>query len=199
MRGSIQKKGKIYYAVVAIGQKRKWIRAGPERSDAQMVLAEKLAEIVKGTYREAPKATFGEFSELWLKTHAEVNVKPSTLASYRDIISRLLIPFWGHFSLSHLSAIHFQQFISERFKTVSPKTACNEIALIKEMFKHAHRWGYVRNNPAEHLERPKVVRPEIEILNPDEVGKLLAHTTAHYRLAFLTGVLSGLELANCGP
>ncbi len=193
MKGSVQKKGKIFYAVVALGRKRKWFRAGPEIADARRVLAEKLAQIAKGTFKETPRATFRQFSEIWLAKYAEVTVKPSTLASYQDIIRRLLIPAWGRLPLSNLTALHFQEFVSERFKTVSPKTVINEIALIKGIFKRAHIWGYVKSNPAEHLERPKAVRPEIEILSPDELEKLLAHSTRHYRTAFLTAVLTGLR------
>jgi integrase len=193
MKGSVQKKGKIFYAVVALGRKRKWFRAGPEIADARRVLAEKLAQIAKGTFKEIPRATFRQFSEMWLRKYAQVNVKPSTLATYQDIIRRLLIPSWGRLPLSGLTALHFQEFVSERFKIVCPKTVINEIALIKGIFKRAHIWGYVKSNPAEHLERPKAVRPEIEILNLDEVEKLLAHTTRHYRTAFLTAVLTGLR------
>ncbi|MGD0627650.1 MAG: site-specific integrase [Thermodesulfobacteriota bacterium] len=61
------------------------------------------------------------------------------------------------------------------------------------MFKHAHRWGYIKTNPSEYLDTPKIVRPEIEILNPDEIEKLLTTTTSPYRLAFLTCVLTGLR------
>jgi hypothetical protein len=41
------------------------------------------------------------------------------------------------------------------------------------MFKHGYRWGYLKTNPAEFVDRPKTVRPEIEVLNQDEVGRLL--------------------------
>lgn len=61
------------------------------------------------------------------------------------------------------------------------------------MFKHAYRWGYVKKNAAEHLERPKLDPREIEILTPEEVDKLLNNTTSHYRFAFLTAVLTGLR------
>ena len=47
MRGSIQKKGDIYYVVVAIGTKRKWFRGGTTKKDAERVLTEKLGEIDK--------------------------------------------------------------------------------------------------------------------------------------------------------
>jgi integrase len=193
MKGSVQKKGKIFYAVVALGRKRKWFRAGPEIADARRVLAEKLAEIRKGTFKETPRATFRQFSEIWLRKYAEINVKPSTLLTYQDVIRRLLIPSWGRLPLSSLTPLHFQEFVSERFKAVKPKTVLNEVQLVKAIFKRAVIWGYLEANPAEHLERPKAVRPEIEILNPDEMEKLLAHSTRHYRTAFLTAVLTGLR------
>jgi integrase len=193
MRGSIQKKGKIYYAVIAIDDKRKWFRGGPTQKDAQKVLAEKLNEINQGTYKELPKTTFKQFAEIWLKTYAEVNTKPSTFAGYQDIVRRLLIPSWGRRGVPDLTAGHLQRYLAERLNAVSPKTVSNEIVVIKEMFKHAHRWGYIKSNPSEHLDRPKIERPEIEILNPEEVERLLAKTTRPYRLAFLTDVFTGLR------
>jgi len=44
MKGSIQKKGNKYYAVIALNGKRKWFKGG-KKKDAERVLAEKLTEI----------------------------------------------------------------------------------------------------------------------------------------------------------
>ncbi|MBI4377603.1 MAG: site-specific integrase [Nitrospinae bacterium] len=192
MKGSIQKKSKIYYAVIPLNSKRKWIRGGDTKKDAQRVLNDKLAEINQGTYREVIKATFMDFSETWLKDYAEVKVKPSTFAGYKDIIAKLLNPTFGYFNLVDITTGLLQAHISERLKTVSAKTVCNEIVVIKEMFKHALRWGYLKSNPAEYLERPRLTKPEIEILNPDEVEKLL-EISNHYRIAFLTGFQTGMR------
>lgn len=63
MTGSIQKKGKTYYAVISIYGKRKWFKGG-KKKDAERILGEKLSEISHGTYREIPKMTFKEFSDL---------------------------------------------------------------------------------------------------------------------------------------
>jgi integrase len=190
MKGSIQKKGKTYFAVVAIGQKRKWFRGGPAQKDAQRVLAEKLNEINHGTYKETPKTSFKEFADHWIKNYAEARLKPSTLAGYKDIILKLLVPAWKRIQISALSIGHLQAFVARRRGQVSAKTVCNEIAVIKEMFKHALRWGY---NPAEHLERPKVKKTGIEVLTPDEVKLLLLNTPGHYQVAFLTDVLTGMR------
>jgi integrase len=193
MKGSIQKKGNIYYAVIAIGHKRKWLRGGPSKKDAEKVLAAKLTEIDQGTYKDIPKVKFKQFGKLWLRTYALVHVKPSTYASYEDIVNRLLVPAWGYRPISTLTTGHLQLYVSDRLNVVSPKTVSNEIVVIKEMFKHAHRWGYIKTNPSEFLDRPKVVRPEIEILAPEEVERLLAKMTAPYRLALLVDVMTGLR------
>lgn len=192
MRGSIQQKSKIYYAVIALNGKRKWFRGGTKKA-AQKLLTEKLNEIDNNTYREIPNITFEKFTEHWLKTYAEPQVKPSTYAGYKNIIEKHLTPVLKDLKLSEITTGQLQVFVADRQKDVSAKTVCNEIVVIKEMFKHAHRWGYLKINPAEHLERPKLTKPDIEILTPDEVEKLLDKAHTHYRIAFLTCVLTGLR------
>ncbi|MDO8282532.1 MAG: tyrosine-type recombinase/integrase [Thermodesulfovibrionia bacterium] len=193
MRGSIHKKGKIFYAVIPIRGKRKWFRGGDTKKDAQRELNDRLREVDAGTYKEIPKTTFSEFADLWLKNYVEPKAKPSTQRGYRDIITRLLKPLYGPVCLTEITTVSLQSFVANRLKSVKAKTVCNEIVVLKLMFKHAYRWGYLRHNPAEYVERPRVVKKEIDILSPDEVNILLSHATNHYRIAFLTGFLTGMR------
>lgn len=211
MKGSIQKKGKTYYAVIPLNGKRKWFKGG-RRKDAERVLGEKLAEISSGIYRDIPKTTFKEFATLWISTHAENNVKPSTLAGYNHIIDKRLNPAFEHFLMTDISPALLQSYITKRkqdadargrkkqneeserpIKILSSKTISNEIVVIKEMFKHAHQWGYIKLNPAQHLKRPKMVKPEIDILEQAEYRLLLQHGSDLYRTAFLTAILTGVR------
>lgn len=66
---------------------------------------------------------------------------------------------------------------------------------MKEMFKHALRWGYLKQNPAEYVERPRITKKEIEILDPDEAEKLWTgkNNDNFYRVAFLTSFLTGMR------
>lgn len=210
MKGSIQKKGKMYYAVIPFNGKRKWFKGG-KRKDAEKVLSEKLAEISYGTYRDIPKMTFKEFADLWIKNHAENNVKASTLAGYKHIIDKRLTPEFEHFLMRDITPALLQSYITKRKqdrdargkekkeepeikkKVLSAKTISNEIVVIKEMFKHAYQWGYVKVNPAEYLKRPKMVKTEIEILEPSEFQNLLENSGDLYRTAFLTALLTGVR------
>lgn len=226
MTGSIQKKGKKYYAVIALNGKRKWFKGG-KKKDAERVLTERLAEVNLGTYREIPKTTFKEFAAHWIKTHAENNLKPSTIAGYNHILKKRLVPEFGDLMMTDISAARIQNYIGKRKssyierskkkeknkktkrrsnksmatvveipkppKIVSSKAVSNEVIVIKEMFKHAYWWGYIRHNPAEFVSRPKVVKKEIEILELDEYSKLIENSGDLYRTAFLTTILTGLR------
>ena len=78
-------------------------------------------------------------------------------------------------------------------KTVSAKTVSNEVGLIKEISKHGCQMEYVKNDPSEHVKRPRTERARIEILSPPEIERLLAKINRKYRLAFVTCVLTGLR------
>ena len=52
------------------------------RKHAERLLAERLADIHRGSYFEPQKVTFAEFTTLWVKNYAEQQVRPNTLALY---------------------------------------------------------------------------------------------------------------------
>ena len=193
MKGSIQKKGNTYYAVLAINGKRKWLRGGSTKKDAQRVLNEKLPEIDYGTYKELPKIAFEEFVKIWKRDYADISFKPSTKKSFYDIIDRLLIPRFSNIQLTGIQTGNLQAYVSERAKTVMPNTVRNDVTVIKLIFKYAKRWNYIKHNPTENLDRPKIDKPEIEILSPDEFALFIKKVEKQYKIAFLTAFLTGLR------
>jgi len=199
MIGSIQKKGKAYYIVFRFKDhetkrtKQKWIVAGKRRREADEKLAELMREVSSGSYRDIKKATFAEFSERWLNIYAEMKTKPSTLSSYRDITKNHLVPYMGDYLLRDIDTAMLQEYVASRLKKVKPKTVINELVPVKEMFKHAVKWGYLKFNPAEDVERPRVEKEEMEILTPGEIRLFLERVTLKYRTFFLTAIMTGLR------
>lgn len=193
MKGSIQKKGRTYYAVIALNGKRKWFRGGDTKKDAQRILNEKLTEIDNGTYKELPKISFGHFTEKWTRDYANISLKPSTRKIFSDVINRLLLPRFSNMQLNDISTGQLQAYVSERARVVMPNTVRNEVTVIKLIFKYAARWGYIKQNPAINLERPKIDKPEIEILLPEEFELFLKEVERPYKTAFLTAFLTGMR------
>jgi integrase len=220
MRGSIAKKGNNYYACLWINGKKKWFSgAGTSKRKAEAILNEKVADVQQGTYHEVAKIRFRDFAMLWLDSYAIHKVKGSTLRSYQDILKNHLVPALGEYLLTDITTALLQQYVSSRLKSaksvakskktaeeqqkspidekpagmIQPKTVINELVVVKEMFKHAMRWGHVKVNPAEYVERPRVESKEMEILSPDEVRRFLEQTPPRHRTLFLMAVLTGMR------
>ena len=191
MRGSIQKKGKVYYAVIPINGKRKWFKGGTKK-DAERVLGEKLHEIQGDTYREIRKITFKEYADQWVKS-VEAQLKPSTVAVYKHLIDKKLKPAFEYRLVSDLNPAMLERYKAERLREVSAKTVVNEITLLKLMCKQAVKLQYVKIDPAIYLERPRVQKVDIEILEMSEVQRLLDNADSLYRVAFLTAILTGVR------
>lgn len=194
MRGSITKKGNNYYVYLWIGGKKKWFSgAGDSKRKAEKILNEKLGELENGTYQEIKKIRFKAFADLWLESYVKSKVKPSTLRSYQDILKNHLKPILGDFQLTGITTAMLQKYVAKRLESVKPKTVINELVPVKEMFKHAVRWGYLKVNPAEYVERPRVEKEEMEILIPEEIRLFLEQVTPKYIPFFLTAILTGMR------
>jgi integrase len=132
------------------------IRSGRQRK----CITELMGEVHAGTYRELKKITFAEFSKLWVEAYAKTRTKPSTFQSYETIFRVHLAPAFGHFMLTEITAETIQRYVANRLEVVKAKTVINELVPLKEMLKHAVRWGYLKLNPAREVERPRIDREE---------------------------------------
>ena len=135
----------------AIGRKRPWLQNARLIPKTKHSLSQNLPRIPQNACKEIPKIPFAKFAEIWLKTHAETSLKRSTLARYRDIIFRVFIPAIGAIPLCRLKAFHIHALAADRLKVVSPKTAADELGLIKQMLGCARRWGYIESDPSEPI------------------------------------------------
>jgi integrase len=192
LKGAGARKGD-FRRLAVIARKRQRLQKRQAQKETQRQFDQNLPRIPQNAFRKIHKITFAKFSEIWLKTHAETSLKRSTLARYRDIIGRVFMPALGAIPLCNLKAFHIHALAAERLKAVSPKTAADELGLMKQMLGCARRWGYIDSDPSEPIKRPRSGNAEIEILNPEEIGKLIAAIDRRYRLALLTCVLTGMR------
>ncbi|MEW5701577.1 MAG: site-specific integrase [Candidatus Zixiibacteriota bacterium] len=194
-KGSVIKRSGSWYAVYRDGSRQKWEKVGTSKRTAEKVLAERLDQLNSGGYQELTQIRFREFAEKWLKDYAEVNTKPSTYHSYVGVIQLHLNPYLGDRWLHKITAGHIQEIVSTKISDhgLSPKSVGNVLVVLKRMFQHAVLWGYLRRNPAALVQKPRVERQEMDILNPEEVRIFLQHVRAKHYALFLTAVLTGMR------
>lgn len=122
---SIEKRGENTYRItVSAGydskgekiRKRKTITLDPKLTPKQIEkeLQKQAAlfesEVENGTYLDGGKLTFGEFCEKWLQDYAEKNLELRTIANYKELINKRIIPALGHLKLQKIQPTHLMEF-----------------------------------------------------------------------------------------
>lgn len=110
MRGSVQKKGNRWCAVVYDGvnpatgkYRRRWVSAGTRRGDAEKVLAELVNRSHRGETVVSEKVTLGDYlCTRWLPVQ-RARLRTSTFESYRRSIELHVIPALGGRPLDKLT------------------------------------------------------------------------------------------------
>lgn len=199
MRGCIVTRGKskVRWAKLYIGGKQRWFRLGiMSQHDADKGLSTLLGEYDHGFYNKIKKISFADFSRVWLESYAKGRVRNSTLLRYEQLLKFHLIP---HFGNSYLSTIHLediQKYISSKLSEgiVSPTTINRTRTLLQEMLKHAVKWQYLKENPAQYSEPLKIKKKEMNFLNREELNKFLNEIPKDYYPLFLFLILTGARL-----
>jgi integrase len=194
-RGSLRKRGPIYYAYWRDGSGGQHAKAiGPRKKEAEAFLDTVQAEVHAGTYRELKQAAFSDFAQLWLDTYAVLNVKASTLATYRSRIVGSYARAFGSRKLGAISTENVQRFLAQIASGgLSAATTRAYLVLLRELLSHAVLWGYLARNPCDGIKAPRVDNREMDFLTPDEVRVLLDAADADDYALLATACMTGMR------
>jgi integrase len=125
-----------------------------------------------------------------------VQSRAPTYESYDSVLRVHLLPFFGAMELSRISLEDVQRYVAtkQQERRLKPKTINNTLVPLKEMFMHAVRWGYLRENPAHYVEKPRVLHREMDFFTREEIHRFLSAAPQDRYPFFLTAVLTGMRL-----
>lgn len=204
MRGTVQKKGNKWYAVLYTGKdeltgkwQRKWFSGFKTKKEAEKFLAEKVSEVAQGRYTEPSKELFADYLQTWLEDK-KMQVRPSTWKTYDWIARCYVIPHLGKMELSKIKPAVLQKFyhqLQNRQEPLGARTVIQVHLLVKASLDRAVKWGLLPNNPANAVDAPRYRKKEMEVWSEDEVRRFLKVAEQH-RLygAFHLAVTSGMRM-----
>jgi len=174
MRGYVVKKGKNYYAVVYDGvdpgtgkEKRKWVSAGPRRSDAKKLVTDLVKRRNEGVSVTAEKLSLGDYlTGRWLPIQ-ESQLRRSTFDSYRRNLDLHVLPVLGRMPLEKLTAgdldalyasllLRGRKAATRTGDGLAPKTVRSIHLVLHKALADAERKGLVIRNVAALADAPKV-------------------------------------------
>ena len=143
---------------------------GKTQREVTRKLKEKLSLVEKGESTEESKLTLGEWLDTWLEDFCK-NIKPSSRAVYKRCIDNYIKPNMGAIKLKDLSTSTIQKTINKL--KLSPHTLKDVRGILHAALDKAVSCKYINSNPCTGTEIPKVVKPDICILNRDHIKAYL--------------------------
>jgi len=196
--GSIQKKGKIWYAVFPEKDREKryrykWVRLGEmKKYDAQVALAAEQTRRKRSIYKDIRKISFRELARIWLESQ-KLDKKPRTTASYAYQISHLL-PFVGDSIVSEIFPEDIETFKREMLKKVSATTVNYDLRILRSILDTAISWGYSYENPAKLVKKLKQEKKQFHSLTKEEVNILIESAEGQDKCLLMAAIMTGMRL-----
>jgi integrase len=193
------------------------------KADAQARVNQVTADLVTHTYVDTRKSavTFRAISEEWMATQ-RTRLKPSTIGGYESLLRMTVWPRWGDVKLSDITHADIQQWVvwmttskearqprttdktrnAER-QPLSARRAVQAHGIVKQILDFALRTKRLAINPANGIERPRVVYRRDSALTHAQVSALvdaagdagpIVQTLAYTGLRF--GELAALRVAD---
>jgi integrase len=185
---------------------------------AHRELAATLRDIEAGTWRPPSKLaavtplddpTFHEFASEWFDAKQR-EIRPNTANSYRNDLTRHLLPFFKDHRLSEISISEVDRYRASKVRAgeLKPRSINMHLALLAQILEVAVEYGHLDRNPASgRRRRLKQTRPrpvhldtagQIEALL-DAAGELdKSSRTTGRRAAIAVLVFAGLRAEEVG-
>ena len=146
---------------------------------------------------ERGRLTFRHYAETWLNT---LDVKPSTIANYRSILSKHVLPALGKIEVAKIHWATIEAFKSDLVQSgLNPKTVRNILSVVGPVLTTAVRDGSITTNPAREVAKPRITSiKEIRPASADDILRLTAEMTDHDRLLVTFAAFTGLRAGECG-
>jgi integrase len=142
----------------------------------------------------ADRVTLAGFLDNWLAI-VKPRVEPNTYGPYERHVRLHLVPVIGHVALAKLAPIDVQVLYARLGdQGVSPALARKVGTTLTVALGEAVSMKLITSNPARLVKKPKAARPEIKVLDPDQVQAFLgaARQDRLYPL-YLTALDTGMR------
>jgi integrase len=200
----IRKRDGRWYVFVNYHGRRKAKCVGTSRELAEQVrrqLEAKLAWGDVGFLAEPAGLTFEQYSQRRLKQHAEVELKPSTVASYAQLLRLYVLPRFGALQVTAIERGQVKTFLGEWSAKgeLSRNTLRLMLCTLRVILNHAVEDGVIDHNPAQKLGRfTKTVKPkhQAQAMIRNEAEAFLTSATEFcpdYHPLFLMALRAGLR------
>jgi integrase len=208
MRGQIVRRGKRTWLVrVSLGRDAAGTRkyhsktVHGAKTAARRYLVQVQRELDTATFVQASPQPLATFVEEWFTAAVQPRVRARTLADYRALLARHVLPTLGTRRLSQLTASEIQAAYATMLAAgLAARTVRYVHAVLHAALAQAVKWQQLARNPATLVALPRPIRREPRVLDPEQAARFLAAAAqdrdhALWALLLTAGLRPGEALA----
>jgi integrase len=189
------------------------------KKEADAREAEVTVNVGKGIHIAPNKTpTVREAGEMWLKAHGD-DLERGTVLTYSEHLKLHIVPYLGPHRLAHLTTPVIRQFADDlragklapfptgdkpnkRFKQNRSQAMVRKVLItLGSMLADMQERGLIAINTVRGLKRRKRSKKQqaaklivgVDIPSSDEITKIIAHLSDHWRPIILTAIFAGLR------
>ena len=170
--------------------------SGKTQKEVREKLQAAAVAVNDSTYLEPSKITFGEWLKIWQDEYIG-DVKPLTVAAYKQSIRLYLTPNLGAIKLQSLTAVDIQKVynkLTKGEKPLSAKTIKNLHGVCHRALQQAVEIGYIRFNPSDACKLPRVEKHEMKPLDDEKIQAFMKTVSGHkYEYIYLVTLFTGMR------
>lgn len=179
---------------------------GKTQKEVSQKLKAVTVSIDAGTYTTPSKMTLGQWLDTWTAEYLG-SVKPKTVESYNCQIRNHIKPALNTVKLEALTAPMIQSFYNRLYAPresggagLSAKSVGIVHGVLHKALQQAVAVGYIRFNPADSCELPRIERKEIKPLDSEAISDFLQAVQNHkFEAVYLTMLFTGMRRGEiCG-
>ena len=150
--------------------------------------------------------SFGEYLEQWFTKFGSVSIRDSTKMNYIGYLRHIQRHKVKDVKLKSLTTDDLQEFILflqsagqlDANKPLSAKTISNILNMVHKALEHAVGRQLIYHNPADYVQLPKVITPEMRVLSETEISRFVSALECDsLQIALILMLFCGLRLGEC--
>lgn len=167
---------------------------GVTQSEAKDKLKAHRLAVDTGAYIADNDIKVNQWIAMWLETYKKASVSEVTYENYENYLAHTIDKL-GNYRIQDVSTEHVQGFINKLIAAkLSPRSISDIMATTKQCFGKAVELKYIKDNPCNGTEKPKVVKTRRTVLSTMDVDVFKDIDSDHRMFpAILMQILMGLR------
>lgn len=174
------------------GQRRRKVKRSKDKATAIRLLAELRKQVEEAGDIPTASPTVEQWFTHWLEVIAPREIRPKTLANYRSLSSKWIIPEIGRIKLEKLTPAHVRRVTENVIAHRSSSTALSVYRVLASSLADAERESTITRNPARKVKPPRKARTNLDVLTTAEAARFVNESiAANTGLLWVAYILTG--------